>query len=141
MDLDKTGVLGNKDQAEGVETRCVGALWSIMPPPIPIESLPNVLLMGSRHHLPVLLWVQDLSWSLIFGMFWFSLCRALENKGFEIVKRGEIEVKGKGKMTTYFLIQNLNATEDEIMGRPTVLTHQKGKQSHNTCPQCRVFPH
>ncbi|XP_032773548.1 guanylate cyclase soluble subunit beta-2 isoform X1 [Rattus rattus] len=45
--------------------------------------------------------------------------RALENKGFEIVRRGEIEVKGKGKMTTYFLIQNLNATEDEIMGRPS----------------------
>ncbi|XP_035308994.1 guanylate cyclase soluble subunit beta-2 isoform X2 [Cricetulus griseus] len=51
--------------------------------------------------------------------------RALENKGFEIVKRGEIEVKGKGKMTTYFLIQNLNATKDEIMGRSTALTHQK----------------
>ncbi|KAM7321440.1 hypothetical protein ACRRTK_019532 [Alexandromys fortis] len=51
--------------------------------------------------------------------------RALENKGFEIVKRGEIEVKGKGKMTTYFLVQNLNATEDEIMGRPTVVTDQK----------------
>uniref|UniRef100_A0A0G2K4T2 guanylate cyclase n=5 Tax=Rattus norvegicus TaxID=10116 RepID=A0A0G2K4T2_RAT len=45
--------------------------------------------------------------------------RALKNKGFEIVRRGEIEVKGKGKMTTYFLIQNLNATEDEIMGRPS----------------------
>ncbi|XP_076401266.1 guanylate cyclase soluble subunit beta-2-like [Peromyscus maniculatus bairdii] len=51
--------------------------------------------------------------------------RALENKGFDIVKRGEIEVKGKGKMTTYFLIQNLNATEDEIMGRTTALTHPK----------------
>ncbi|XP_030058266.1 guanylate cyclase soluble subunit beta-2-like [Microcaecilia unicolor] len=43
--------------------------------------------------------------------------RALQNKTFEIVKRGEIEVKGKGKMTTYFLIQNLHATENEIMGR------------------------
>ncbi|XP_049634437.1 guanylate cyclase soluble subunit beta-2-like [Suncus etruscus] len=42
---------------------------------------------------------------------------ALENQGFEIIERGEIEVKGKGKMTTYFLIQNLNASEDEIMGR------------------------
>ncbi|XP_006874212.1 PREDICTED: guanylate cyclase soluble subunit beta-2-like [Chrysochloris asiatica] len=44
--------------------------------------------------------------------------RALENQGFEIIERGEIEVKGKGKMTTYFLIQNLKATENEIMGRP-----------------------
>ncbi|XP_031217329.1 guanylate cyclase soluble subunit beta-2 isoform X1 [Mastomys coucha] len=51
--------------------------------------------------------------------------RALENKGFEIVRRGEIEVKGKGKMTTYFLIQNLNATEDEIMGRPSALADGK----------------
>ncbi|XP_075418813.1 guanylate cyclase soluble subunit beta-2-like [Tenrec ecaudatus] len=47
-----------------------------------------------------------------------SAFRALENQGFEIIERGEIDVKGKGKMTTYFLIQNLKATEDEIMGRP-----------------------
>lgn len=57
----------------------------------------------------------------------FSLCRALENQGFEIIERGEIEVKGKGKMTTYFLIQNLNASEDEIMGRPQTLLDHKGK--------------
>ncbi|XP_069059630.1 guanylate cyclase soluble subunit beta-2-like [Pleurodeles waltl] len=44
--------------------------------------------------------------------------RALENQHFEIAERGEIEVKGKGKMTTYFLIQNLQATENDIMGRP-----------------------
>uniref|UniRef100_A0A2K6GRA9 guanylate cyclase n=1 Tax=Propithecus coquereli TaxID=379532 RepID=A0A2K6GRA9_PROCO len=54
--------------------------------------------------------------------------RALENQGFEIIERGEIEVKGKGKMTTYFLIQNLNATKDEIMGRPTTPLDHKGKQ-------------
>nr|XP_045011472.1 guanylate cyclase soluble subunit beta-2-like [Jaculus jaculus] len=51
--------------------------------------------------------------------------KALENQGFEIVERGEIEVKGKGKMTTYFLIQNLNAIEDEIMGRPKTQLDQK----------------
>ncbi|XP_006879665.1 PREDICTED: guanylate cyclase soluble subunit beta-2-like [Elephantulus edwardii] len=50
--------------------------------------------------------------------------RALENQGFEIIERGEIDVKGKGKMTTYFLIQNLKATEDEIMGRPGDLDHE-----------------
>nr|XP_010980728.2 guanylate cyclase soluble subunit beta-2-like [Camelus dromedarius] len=48
--------------------------------------------------------------------------RALENQGFEIIERGEIDVKGKGKMTTYFLIQNLNASEDEVMGRPLTRT-------------------
>ncbi|XP_051051129.1 guanylate cyclase soluble subunit beta-2 [Phodopus roborovskii] len=61
--------------------------------------------------------------------------RALENKGFEIVRRGEIEVKGKGKMTTYFLIQNLNATKDEIMGRPATLTHQKGSEPGKNDPE------
>ncbi|XP_027960573.1 guanylate cyclase soluble subunit beta-2-like [Eumetopias jubatus] len=50
---------------------------------------------------------------------------ALENQGFEIIERGEIEVKGKGKMTTYFLIRNLHASEDEIMGRPQSLRDRK----------------
>ncbi|KAL6091921.1 hypothetical protein STEG23_014323, partial [Scotinomys teguina] len=62
---------------------------------------------------------------VLAGVVGDKMPRALENKGFDIVERGEIEVKGKGKMTTYFLIQNLNVTENEIMGRPTALTHQK----------------
>uniref|UniRef100_A0A8C3VKL0 guanylate cyclase n=1 Tax=Catagonus wagneri TaxID=51154 RepID=A0A8C3VKL0_9CETA len=62
--------------------------------------------------------------------------RALENQGFEIAERGEIEVKGKGKMTTYFLIRNMNASEAELMGRPRTplqpdgfLNHSEGKPS------------
>ncbi|KAM9192762.1 LOW QUALITY PROTEIN: guanylate cyclase soluble subunit beta-2-like [Dugong dugon] len=55
-----------------------------------------------------------------------TACRALENQGFEIMERGEIEAKGKGKMTTYFLIRNLKATEDEIMGRPNNPLEHKG---------------
>ncbi|ETE72448.1 Guanylate cyclase soluble subunit beta-2, partial [Ophiophagus hannah] len=43
--------------------------------------------------------------------------KALPPQVFETAERGPIEVKGKGKMTTYFLKQNLSATEDEIMGR------------------------
>ncbi|KAB0397978.1 hypothetical protein E2I00_018119 [Balaenoptera physalus] len=54
--------------------------------------------------------------------------RALDNQGFEIIERGEIEVKGKGKMTTYFLIRNLNASEDEIMGRPQTRLDPEGKK-------------
>lgn len=41
---------------------------------------------------------------------------ALKNKGFVIQKRGEIEVKGKGRMTTYFLERNLGVSEQQIMG-------------------------
>uniref|UniRef100_A0A452ELV1 guanylate cyclase n=1 Tax=Capra hircus TaxID=9925 RepID=A0A452ELV1_CAPHI len=57
-----------------------------------------------------------------------TTCRALENQGFEITERGEIEAKGKGKMTTYFLIRNLKASEDEIMGKPQARLDSEGKQ-------------
>nr|XP_060627143.1 guanylate cyclase soluble subunit beta-2-like [Anolis sagrei ordinatus] len=42
--------------------------------------------------------------------------KALPHPLFEIEERGEIEVKGKGKMRTYFLKQNLCATENKIIG-------------------------
>ncbi|XP_053316985.1 guanylate cyclase soluble subunit beta-2-like [Spea bombifrons] len=48
--------------------------------------------------------------------------RCLKNKEFEITERGEIDVKGKGKMRTYFLIRNLTAKESEILGRPVKVT-------------------
>ncbi|XP_041821748.1 guanylate cyclase soluble subunit beta-2 [Chelmon rostratus] len=41
----------------------------------------------------------------------------LKDGGFNIQKRGHIEVKGKGQMTTYFLLGNLLVSEDSIMGR------------------------
>ncbi|XP_019957801.2 guanylate cyclase soluble subunit beta-2 [Paralichthys olivaceus] len=41
----------------------------------------------------------------------------LRDTGFNIQQRGQIEVKGKGRMTTYFLLGNLLASEDDIMGR------------------------
>ncbi|XP_029542035.2 guanylate cyclase soluble subunit beta-2 [Oncorhynchus nerka] len=44
---------------------------------------------------------------------------ALEDKGFDILERGEIQVKRKGLMTTYFLLQNLCVSEDTIMARGT----------------------
>ncbi|KAJ3583287.1 hypothetical protein NHX12_029502 [Muraenolepis orangiensis] len=44
----------------------------------------------------------------------------LKDQGFDIQARGEIEVKGKGLMTTYFLFGNLLACEDAIMGRDGV---------------------
>lgn len=41
----------------------------------------------------------------------------LKDAGFNIQQRGQIEVKGKGQMTTYFLLGNLLVSEDSIMGR------------------------
>ncbi|XP_068122018.1 guanylate cyclase soluble subunit beta-2-like [Hyperolius riggenbachi] len=43
--------------------------------------------------------------------------QSLNRTDFEVVERGVIDVKGKGKMKTYFLIQNLRLCEEEIMGR------------------------
>lgn len=45
--------------------------------------------------------------------------RSLKDKGYQMVERGEIEIKGKGKMLTFFLEKNLLATESEIMGIST----------------------
>ncbi|KAJ8368392.1 hypothetical protein SKAU_G00084200 [Synaphobranchus kaupii] len=45
-----------------------------------------------------------------------SVSQALNDKGFRLQVRGEIEVKGKGKMHTYFLEGNLRATDEQIMG-------------------------
>ncbi|XP_029137108.2 guanylate cyclase soluble subunit beta-2 [Labrus bergylta] len=41
----------------------------------------------------------------------------LQDAGFDIKERGHIEIKGKGKMTTYFLLGNLLMSEESIMGR------------------------
>uniref|UniRef100_A0A3Q3EY32 guanylate cyclase n=1 Tax=Labrus bergylta TaxID=56723 RepID=A0A3Q3EY32_9LABR len=41
----------------------------------------------------------------------------LQGAGFDIKERGHIEIKGKGKMTTYFLLGNLLMSEESIMGR------------------------
>ncbi|ROI16208.1 Guanylate cyclase soluble subunit beta-2, partial [Anabarilius grahami] len=41
----------------------------------------------------------------------------LKDKGvFKITERGEIEVKGKGLMRTYFLLKNLQKSDEQIMG-------------------------
>ncbi|XP_006824413.2 guanylate cyclase soluble subunit beta-2-like [Saccoglossus kowalevskii] len=42
--------------------------------------------------------------------------RRLEGRGFQVMRRGEITIKGKGTMTTYFLEGNANASEDELLG-------------------------
>uniref|UniRef100_A0A8D2PIL0 guanylate cyclase n=1 Tax=Zosterops lateralis melanops TaxID=1220523 RepID=A0A8D2PIL0_ZOSLA len=63
-----------------------------------------------------------------------SAYQCLKNKNFEITERGEIEVKGKGKMHTYFLIRNKSATENEIMGRP-MKDFDSGNESIQSFPE------
>ncbi|ETE67986.1 Guanylate cyclase soluble subunit beta-2, partial [Ophiophagus hannah] len=63
-----------------------------------------------------------------------SVYQCLKEKNFDIKERGEIDVKGKGKMHTYFLVQNTIATENEIMGRPSEdadLNHESSQLSQD----------
>ncbi|KAM3932211.1 guanylate cyclase soluble subunit beta-2-like [Leptodactylus fuscus] len=73
--------------------------------------------------------------------------RCLKDKEFEITARGEIDVKGKGKMCTYFLVRNISAQENEILGKPAKETDSGRESSQSvhedpskgslqmTCPQ------
>ncbi|KAL2096341.1 hypothetical protein ACEWY4_008489 [Coilia grayii] len=56
-----------------------------------------------------------------------TVYQALRHKGFVMVERGEIEVKGKGLMCTYFLERNLTATDSQIMGLSTQETNPRSQ--------------
>lgn len=58
------------------------------------------------------------------------LLSELKDAGFNIQKRGQIEVKGKGQMNTYFLLGNLLVSEDSIMGRNCLHTEDSQCQSN-----------
>ncbi|XP_044060084.1 guanylate cyclase soluble subunit beta-2-like isoform X2 [Siniperca chuatsi] len=57
-----------------------------------------------------------------------TVYQVLKNKGFVIQKRGEIEVKGKGRMTTYFLERNTRVSEQQILGLSDLETGQQDSQ-------------
>ncbi|XP_059393334.1 guanylate cyclase soluble subunit beta-2 [Carassius carassius] len=67
----------------------------------------------------------------------------LKDKGiFEIAERGEIEVKGKGLMRTFFLLKNLQKSDEQIMGLVDGETcvHQKDPEDvtdaqNEVCPE------
>ncbi|KAK7893582.1 hypothetical protein WMY93_022734 [Mugilogobius chulae] len=59
----------------------------------------------------------------------------LKDSEFDITERGEVEIKGKGLMTTYFLLKNLRLSEDAIMGRegtqsPIIHPDNTDRQNH-----------
>uniref|UniRef100_A0A8C4S0B9 guanylate cyclase n=1 Tax=Erpetoichthys calabaricus TaxID=27687 RepID=A0A8C4S0B9_ERPCA len=69
-----------------------------------------------------------------------SAYHALKGKGFEIIGRGEIEVKGKGKMCTYFLVRNLTVSDNEIMGWQ-VKEPESGQESVQSLRDCSEARH
>lgn len=76
------------------------------------------------------------------------LLSELKDAGFDIQERGHIEVKGKGLMTTYFLLGNLLLSEDCIMGREGAQTclyredlHGQSKKGKNICDGLTTVVH
>ncbi|KAF7651393.1 hypothetical protein LDENG_00111540 [Lucifuga dentata] len=61
-----------------------------------------------------------------------STYSVLKNGGFDLQERGQIEVKGKGQMTTYFLVRNLLELEESIMGRGTACRYDEGVHGETT---------
>ncbi|XP_066513238.1 guanylate cyclase soluble subunit beta-2-like isoform X1 [Hoplias malabaricus] len=59
-----------------------------------------------------------------------TVYHALQEKGFQMEERGEIEVKGKGRMRTYFLLKNLRALNAEILGH---LVREAGSGQESVC--------
>ncbi|KAM9452135.1 guanylate cyclase soluble subunit beta-2-like isoform 3-T3 [Salvelinus alpinus] len=66
-----------------------------------------------------------------------SVHLVLKDKGFMFQERGEIDVKGKGRMSTYFLEGNLTVTEHELMGR-SVKEADSGRASVQSARDCNT---
>ncbi|XP_041796708.1 guanylate cyclase soluble subunit beta-2-like [Chelmon rostratus] len=62
-----------------------------------------------------------------------TVYQALKNKSFVIQKRGEIEVKGKGRMTTYFLERNGGGGGQQIMGVSDLQTGARQQDGQMSC--------
>ncbi|XP_053312031.1 guanylate cyclase soluble subunit beta-2-like [Spea bombifrons] len=54
----------------------------------------------------------------------------LKHLDFEIAERGVIDIKGKGKMNTYFLLRNTCVSEDDIMGRNGHCVSEPSQNGH-----------
>ena len=50
----------------------------------------------------------------------------LDDKGFRIEKRGKVNIRGLGKMKTYFIEANEHATEDDILGQGPKVRKSEG---------------
>lgn len=46
-------------------------------------------------------------------VFFFLVDRAIKGKGFECEARGGMDIKGKGRMMTHFVIARSNQTNDD----------------------------
>ncbi|XP_056329093.1 guanylate cyclase soluble subunit beta-2-like [Danio aesculapii] len=67
-----------------------------------------------------------------------SVYQSLKFKGYQITERGEIAIKGKGRMQTYFLQRNLKVSESEIMG---FSMHKSRICSHSPADCASQHPH
>lgn len=87
-------------------------------------------MQSNRKHFVARTLHASLLWPFACSLATHPLFSELKDAGFNIQKRGQIEVKGKGQMTTYFLLGNLLVSEDSIMGRNCLHTEESQCQSN-----------
>ena len=43
--------------------------------------------------------------------------RILSKRSYRLKKRGTVDIRGEGRLTTYLLLANENLTDEELLGR------------------------
>lgn len=79
-------------------------------------GLPNWIFMLFKAQLP-LYWVCFVNTNSLFSESCSNGFSVLRSRGFLLEERGTIDLRGLGKMKTYFILRNVRASDNDLIGR------------------------